>query len=534
MVLLCILLDTYRNENNRNETKRKQKKFGQTPKRKYTGNMSAKSYHSSSSGVVTPTYVRDRKGLHTPSSESYVDGVGDEDGDVDELMESFHEVKIKSADGASRSKVIANLHPPTNMSSLQWLARVEQLRESIEHDATKEAMTPIRSDLATGGISDVGSVSVGSCFSLACRAAGVNVPPHVRSVRDMDDRDMVAMAAKPFKVAFVVYAADDSRNHVELVPANATNALVHVKPVTSTSHHHRVFVCTTVQQFFNKGNQWAGYVFYAQPEGFGADLPFSGSQGGGSARPPRAPESIVEDHVRSGGSNVSGGVVRSRKRVIPARSTALDGPVVKNYRTTNAVLFNNVGELFQDSISREYAQQIIEDLFETWGVPLDQPDAVKYAEDLLWSFLVSVTASNKADYNRVFDVPVKPIDRGSESVTEVEADFSKLSVLLASKYGLTRRQFARGVADDLRAFLKLEENQLILPQLATRIGCEPLLAYLAFDGSTHCSNMTSRETTFTKTLESRNLFERDDVVAQGASDRLMQGMSGGVRAVSSR
>lgn len=239
----------------------------------------------------------------------------------------------------------------------------------------------------------------------------------------------------------------------------------------------------------------------------------------------RVAESVVGEDIGSGGSNVSGGVARRKRRAVKGLSSArLGAPVSKNYRTSNAILFNNIEEMFQDSISRDYAQEIIEDLFDKWGIPSQLPEAAKYAEDVLWTFLIAVTASNKADYSRSFDIPIK----GESDVT---ADFGVLSGLLESVYGITRRQFARAVADDLRKFLKHEENQHVLPILATRVGCEPLLAYLAFDGSTHCTGMTTRETAFTKTLEARNLFEDDSVIGAGASERLFQGFSGGPRSV---
>lgn len=139
-------------------------------------------------------------------------------------------------------------------------------------------------------------------------------------------------------------------------------------------------------------------------------------------------QSVAGDSVNGGQSNMSGGVTRARRRVVASKSSALGGAVLKNYRTTNAIMFNNADEMFQDKVSREYAQEIIEELFEVWGIPLDQPEAAKYAEDVLWMFLITVTASNKADYNRVFDVPVKPVQRGDQTVSNVEADFSKLSL----------------------------------------------------------------------------------------------------------
>jgi len=263
--------------------------------------------------------------------------------------------------------------------------------------------------------------------------------------------------------------------------------------------------------------------------GVGETQPERGQGTQGSQGQPGLAESVVDDGVQPGASNVSGGVTRRRRRNIAGLSRVrLGAPVMKNYRTSTAVMFNNLGELLQDSITPEFVQEIREDLFEKWGVPTEQPEAAKYAEDLLLAFLIAVTASNKADYNRVYDIPVK----GGNGI--VTADFSILSRALESVHGVTRRQFARGMSDDIHAFLRQEDNLFMLPLLATRIGCEPQHAHLAFDGSTHCSGMTSVEVQFTKTLEARNLFERDDIVAQGASDRLMQGMSSGIRSVKAR
>jgi len=146
-----------------------------------------------------------------------------------------------------------------------------------------------------------------------------------------------------------------------------------------------------------------------------------------------------------------------------------------------------------------------------------------YAEDLLWLFLIARTASNKADYNAEFEVPCR---KGS-----VLVNFRTLSLLLSDTHGITRRNFARGVADDLRAYLQREGNQFIVSRISQRAGADPQMGTLCFDGSTNCTGLTSTETAFTKVLEGRNLFERDDVIAEGASGRLFQGMSGGVRSV---
>jgi len=235
-------------------------------------------------------------------------------------------------------------------------------------------------------------------------------------------------------------------------------------------------------------------------------------------------ESVVGEDVPSGRSNVTGGVVRRKRRGIPGLAkNVLGGPVSKNYRTSAAVMFNNITEVFLDMVSPAYAQEIRERLFAQWGVPMDQPEATKFAEDLVLTFIIGSTASDKADYDREFEVPVK----GGDGF--VVASFAVLSRLLQSEYGVTRRQFARGIADEMKDFLKLQENTFMLPVIANRLGCEVQFAYLGFDGSTHCTGLLTTETQFAKTLEARNLFERDDVIAQGASDRLIRGMSSSSR-----
>lgn len=234
--------------------------------------------------------------------------------------------------------------------------------------------------------------------------------------------------------------------------------------------------------------------------------------------------SVVGDAVPSGQSNVTGGVVRRKRRGVASLApNVLGEPVGKNYKTSSAVMFNNIVETYLDMISPTYAQEIRERLFVSWGVPMDQPEATKFAEDLLLTFLIGSTASDKADYDREFEIPVKG---GSGFVL---GNFGVFSRLLQSEYGVTRRQFARGVADEMKRFLKLEENSFMLPIIANRLGCEVQFAYLGFDGSTHCTGLLATEMQFSKTLEARNLFEQDDVIAQGASERLMRGAAFGVR-----
>jgi len=260
--------------------------------------------------------------------------------------------------------------------------------------------------------------------------------------------------------------------------------------------------------------------------GFSTSTPRDPSRGGNHAAAGVAdrPMSVVGEDVGAGGSNVSAGVVRRKKRVIKGLVAAEYGNgVEKNYRTSNAVMFNNASELFQDMVSRQHAQEIIEEFFDASGVDVTDAKVAKYAEDVLFLFLIATTASNKADYSRQIAVPTKNGD--------IELDFFVFSNILQSGHGVTRRNFARGIANDLRKYLRQPENSHLLPTLATRVGCDPQFAHLAFDGSTHCAGMTSREVSFTKTLESRNLFEDDAVLGSGASDRLMQGLPAGPRSV---
>jgi len=245
----------------------------------------------------------------------------------------------------------------------------------------------------------------------------------------------------------------------------------------------------------------------------------------------RAPESVFGEDVHAGGNN-TGGVVRPRRRGIKgvtAHNAAVDPK--RNYHVAAGVQFNNVRELYQDSVSPEHAQEILEHVFSLWHVPLDQPKAAKFCEDLVFAFIVAVSASDKASYSVVFDVPVEPITVGGETVTMLDGDMGVLSSALARKFGVTRRQLARGLADRIRKYLAEPENVHVLDDVAVKVGCDKQMAYLAFDGSTHCTGLTPREIQFTKTLESRNLFERDDEVVRGASERLMSGLSNGPRAV---
>lgn len=258
-----------------------------------------------------------------------------------------------------------------------------------------------------------------------------------------------------------------------------------------------------------------------------------GGEGSSHLEPHRAgnPESVHGYDVPAGGNN-TGGVARPRRRGITGKRVQGYSPVVsRNYHVADGVQFNNVEEVFQDTISPEFAQQILEETFTLWRVPFDQPAALKFCEDLVFVFIIAVSASDKADYNKVFDLPIEPVSVDGVRVSTLDADFGVLSTALQRTYGITRRQLARGLADRIRKYIKDPENIHLIDDIATKVGCDRQLADLAFDGSTHCKGMNAKEVQFTKTLESRNLFERDDEMARGASDRLLNSITNGVRAV---
>jgi len=264
------------------------------------------------------------------------------------------------------------------------------------------------------------------------------------------------------------------------------------------------------------------YVFYYSQEepGFGS---LRGARTGpvNPATVP-APESVVDQEVHGGGSNVSGGAVvrRNRRKINPSPGFLPSSqPILRNYSVAQKVMFNNLDELVQDAISASFAQEILEEIFSYWGLEFSDATAMKYAEDLVFTFLIATTASDKADYNRAFDLPAGP--RGEE----LTADFKVLSDVVTINHRLTRRQFARGLAERLRAFVRAEENAPMQAAMADRAGCQYQFGDLCFDGSTHCKGLTPSERAFVLTLEARNLFESDAVLATGASDKLLTGFN---------
>jgi len=271
-----------------------------------------------------------------------------------------------------------------------------------------------------------------------------------------------------------------------------------------------------------------------QGETFGS---MTGGKDGGNKtpRPEQVPlprgdaESVHGFEGESGGGNVTGGVVRRQRRGFKSVVTDVVGRDVKrNYKVTGTVQVNNIQEFFQDSISPEYAQEIIEEMITMWGVdPSTEPLANQAAEDIIFLHIIAVSASDKGNWAVAYPLPP------GRSGEEREANFQMFSDSLARVHGRTRRQFARGIADRIRQYLNKKENVFLLDHVAAKVGCERSLADLAFDGSTHCSGLSTVQVQFTKTLENRNLFERDDLAAEGASARLLSSamMRGVPRAV---
>lgn len=378
--------------------------------------------------------------------------------------------------------------------------------------------------LSAQGLPQIVVPSSQTCFATLCRASGATKVNGVRSVNELSEKDRKMLSGMENKrVEYTVYTRDNERNHVELAQDGARVYSRTNKPPHDTNVRRVAHGVMSFPEFFSSTAIYADTMFYAGVED---PMPFGGDRHGGMSdfRAPQAPQSVIDGQATGGASNTSGGVVRPARRVVKARGHyAVDNAAVKSYGVTGVTMFNNVDELYLNSISREYAQEIVEDLFSVWELPTEEPSTMQYAEDLLWLFLIARTASNKADYRAEFEVPT--------SVGAKVVQMQDFSLLLSDKYGITRRNFSRAVANDLRAYLNRMENQFIKTKSASRVGADPQYGDLCFDGSTGCSGTTSSEASFAKLLEGRNLYERDDVIAEGASDRLMQGLHGGVRSV---
>jgi len=268
-------------------------------------------------------------------------------------------------------------------------------------------------------------------------------------------------------------------------------------------------------------------VSFSRGSGNGRPDPVVPAPGFGSFLPPGAGQGGVgpSDHGRAGGAagaGVSGnlGLVRQQgpRRVVGTTqslaSFSPDGGRVfnKSYTVASGLQFNLVDEMMPDSISRDFAQEIVESLFfSSWGISSRDAVAMRKAEDVLFAFLVVRGASPYANYE--FSVMI------GESVVELE----DLSVLLLSKE-VTRRRFIRALADDLRRFVKEPANGILRGRIVTKLGINSQYVHLGFDGSTHCTGMNRNEVAFTKALESRNLFDDESVRGSLKNSSLLDGV----------
>jgi len=227
------------------------------------------------------------------------------------------------------------------------------------------------------------------------------------------------------------------------------------------------------------------------------------SESGGSGRGPQG--------VGARGSPNLGLQRKSgRKRVIGggrAVKSAGEG-VKKSYSVVGGIQFNDVEELRGDAISRVFAQEILERLWEQWGLDTAVGEVMRKAEDVVHALFALRTASPDADYS----VFVLLGDR--------EVNLQDLSDLLASEE-VTRRRFARAIADDIRQYISDPENVRLREMLTTELGVKSEYAHLAFDGSTHCSGLSANQVMFTKQLERTNLFDTQEVRDRLSSNQML-------------
>jgi len=370
----------------------------------------------------------------------------------------------------------------------------------------------------------------GNCFWKFCRGLGVAIDCGMTGPLDLTAEQLTNLrefAKGKFSVLVIrdIFALDSSRNHVQLLPGSAVTNWVALD-CASMGEDNLYMARMSVTDFLAPDSNTFVSRYHADPEGFGSlgspsrgqvELPTSPRVS--EVRGRSAPASVRAESVAPGVSNVSGGVVRRQRRGITAKANYNygGGGPVRSYAVDPGVMFNNLSEVTLDSISPDHAQEVLEGLFDAWGLPTNMPSVMKYAEDLVFTFLIATTASDKADYNREYAVPT--------GHGEIVVDFKVLSDLLAMKHGLTRRQFVRGLADSLRTFCRHDDNAELRAGMADRAGCQAQFATLAFDGSTHCRGLGPTERAFVKTLEARNLFEQDAVLAADASNRLLTGFN---------
>jgi len=214
----------------------------------------------------------------------------------------------------------------------------------------------------------------------------------------------------------------------------------------------------------------------------------------------------------SGGQSPSLGLQRKqgRKRVIGASTSVkpVSQAVVKSYVVSGAIQFNDVEELRGDAISRAFAQELLERVWSVWGIDTSSPQSMRKAEDMVHGLFAMRTASPDADYS-VFAM-----------VGGKEVSLDVVSTVLAAEE-VTRRRFARAIADDIRDYIADPDNVRLREMLATELGVKVEYVALAFDGSTHCSGMSTNQVMFTKQLERMNLFDTVEVRDRMSSNQML-------------
>jgi hypothetical protein len=126
---------------------------------------------------------------------------------------------------------------------------------------------------------------------------------------------------------------------------------------------------------------------------------------------------------------------------------------------------------------------------------LTNAEAATMAEDVVFTFYIQNAASQKTAHDLVVDVYGK------------ELDMMVLLRLLVS-YEQTPRRFTRGLADRIFEFLKKPENEPLRVSVAAAHSIEdPKYASIAFDGSTHVTDLTPDYRSVANMLMTRGIFD---------------------------
>jgi hypothetical protein len=199
------------------------------------------------------------------------------------------------------------------------------------------------------------------------------------------------------------------------------------------------------------------------------------------------------------------GLVRPRRRVVNSTAGGITvGSVSRNYQVEQGVQFTNFTELKNDMISPEYAQEILEQFFIETKIDMANPKATKMAEDVVFTFYIQNAASQKTGHEKIVDI------------YGVELDMMLLLRILVS-HSVTPRRFVRGVADRIFVFLGSPEMQAMRVDLTSKYTLDnPDHARIAFDGSTHITNITTDVRQIANMLASRGIYENEASVKNAA------------------